>query len=337
MTVSTAMRLCPRGVFVPPDWDFFRSVSSEVFSVIRRYSPVVETVSLDEGYVDYTGCSSLFGHVLDAGRTIRREVSRRTGLDLSLGIASNKLVSHVASRQAKRASMIDVYPGRERYFLSPVAIERFPLAGGQRLSMLRELGISVVGDVQRIGEELLSFCFGPWGRRLYRGAMGEDQAGVRRDAGRGAEFAATELLQPDMIDRHVLGSFLSTLCERLGRELRRERSLARALSLEVRYADGISVRGTERLPAAASDGSALSGTAAVVFDRLFARRVRVRRLTLSAGPVEPEPLQIDLFPGPAAKAACKAQKVQDALDRLRASMPAGVAPVYGRELPAAAR
>ena len=106
MTVSSAMRLCPGGVFVPPDWDLFRSVSGSIFSIVRRYSPVVESGSLDEGYVDYTGCDRLFGRAMDAGRAIKRDVRAETGLEVSLGVASSKLVSHVASREAKRAHMV---------------------------------------------------------------------------------------------------------------------------------------------------------------------------------------------------------------------------------------
>ena len=101
----------------------------------------MEAVSLDEGYIDYTGCGSLFGHVLDTGRRIKDEVRSGIGLDVSLGVASSRLVSHVASRSAKRAHMVDVYPGYESSFLAPVEIEHFPPAGEKYAPMLAGLGI----------------------------------------------------------------------------------------------------------------------------------------------------------------------------------------------------
>ena len=79
MTVSSAMRLCPGGAFLPPDWDLFRSVSGSIFSIVRRYSPVVESVSLDEGYVDYTGCERLFGRAMDEGDKVGLSLAQKAG------------------------------------------------------------------------------------------------------------------------------------------------------------------------------------------------------------------------------------------------------------------
>jgi DNA polymerase-4 len=334
MTVSSAMRLCPGGVFMPPDWDLFRSVSSSIFSVIGRYSPVVESVSLDEGYADYTGCSRLFGSALDAGRAIKREVRVETGLDVSLGIASSKLVSHVASREAKRAHMVDVYPGCERYFLSPVPISRFPVVSERHVPVLRELGIATVGDVLRFDEELLVFCFGSWGRKLYLGAKGMDAARVRAGGRGDREFAVSKVLEPDAVDRRLLESYLYVIAEELGGRLRAERSLAASLRLELRYADEVTSHGELRPAAPTSDDAVLFDSAGAIFDRVFGRRVRVRAVGLSAPSVEPEPLQLDLFPDPAKREAAKARRVQSALDRLRAAMPPGAAPSFGRALAA---
>ena len=336
MTVSSAQRLCPRGAFVPPDWDLFRSVSRSIFAVLRRYSPVVEAVSLDEGYVDYTGCGRLFGRALDAGRAMRRAVHAEAGLDVSLGIATSKLVSHVASREAKRAHMVDIHPGCERYFLSPLPIERFPLVGERHVPVLRELGIASVGDVLRFDAELLGFCFGEWGRRLHLGAQGLDEARVRPRSGGGddGEFRARRVLEPDAVDRRLLGSYLSVLAGEVGAKLRAGRALARSLALEIRYADGAMVRGAARPAASTSDDTVLFDAAEALFERLFARRVRVRSLDLAPAAVEPEPLQIDLFPDPARGGALKARRVLVALDRLRSALPPGVAPVFGRSFAA---
>jgi DNA polymerase-4 len=334
MTVSSAMRLCPGGVFVPPDWDLFRDVSRSIFSVIGKYSPVVESVSLDEGYADYTGCGRLFGSALDAGRSIKREVRETAGLDVSLGIASSKLVSHVASREAKRAHMVDVYPGCERYFLSPVPIERFPIVSERHVPMLRELGIESVGDVLRFDEDLLGFCFGSWGRRLHLGARGMDAARVRGGGAGNGEFLVRKVLEPDAVDRRLLESYIYVLAEELGGRLRAERSLAGELRLELRYADEVVSHGQARPAAPTSDDALLFDSAGMLFDRIYGRRVRVRAVSLAAPSVEPEPLQLDLFPGPEQRAAMKARRVQSALDRLRAAMPAGVAPSFGKALAA---
>ncbi|MBN1884782.1 MAG: DNA polymerase IV [Candidatus Krumholzibacteriota bacterium] len=335
MTVSTAKRLSPSGAFPPPDWDLFRRASAAVFDVLRRYSPLVETDSLDEGYVDYTGCERLFGRVLDAGSRIRREIRDETGLDVSLGVATSKLVSHVASRTAKRESLVDVYPGYERAFLDPVPIDRFPPVPPRRAGELRFLGVARVGDLLLFDEEILAAVFGPWGRRLYRGARGEDDSVVRPCPAPDTRFVVETVLEPDRVSRRRVEAHLALLAGRLGARLRGERLLARRLELEIGYADEVAARGraaicrsgTERsAPGAGGRGNGPGGASSLDDDlfaaargalaRLCTRRVRVRRLRLCALVVEPEPLQIDLFaggPGPRERA----RRLCLALDGLR--------------------
>jgi DNA polymerase-4 len=332
MTVSTARRLCARAIFRVPDWDLFRGVSDAVFGLLRRYSPLVESAALDEGYIDYTGCHRLFGHVLDTGTVIKKEILRETGLQVSLGVASNKLVSHVASRTAKRAHLVDVYPGYERSFLDPVPIERFPLVGERRAPVLRELGVMRVGDIPLFTEDIFSVCFGSWGRALYRGALGEDSTPVRSRPPRDSRFTVEEILQPDRVRRGILEAVLYRLAERLGESLRGERARAGSVRLEIRYADGLANAGAARLRCATSDDSFIFGAAVKTFGRIFTRRVRVRRLILSARRVEPEPLQLDLFPGRDARTREKTHRLHATLDRLRAAFPHGVAPAFGKAL-----
>jgi len=345
MTASAAMRLASRAVFLPPDWGLFRRASSAIFAILRRYSPLVESASLDEGYVDYTGCSRLFGPALDTGRRIKDEIARETGLAVSLGVASNKLVSHVASRSAKCANLVDVYSGYERSFIAPVPVHRFPLVGERRAPALCELGVARVGDILLFTEDIFAFCFGAWGRRLYRGALGEDTAPVRTRPAPDERFTVEEILEPDRIDRRFLEGVLYRLTERLGEKLRAERSLAGTVGVEVRYADGMAARGTGRVGPASADNAGEDEPAAAedctlfeaareVFTRIYARRVRVRSLVLSAEKIMPAPLQLELFAGERAAAAERRGKLYAALDRLRTAYPGCTAPTFGKALAA---
>jgi DNA polymerase-4 len=335
MTASMARRLCGRATFLPPDWGLFRRASSAIFGVLRRYSPVVESASLDEAYIDYTGCGRLFGPAIDAGRRIKDEIARDTGLAVSLGVASNKLVSHVASRSAKCANLVDVYAGYERSFIAPVPVARFPLVGEKRSPVLEELGVAFVGDVLLFTEEIFAHCFGSWGRRLYRGALGEDTAPVRARPGIDERFTVEEILEPDRVDSRLLEGVLYRLAERLGEKLRAERSLAGALGLEVRYADGLAAKGTGKPAECTADDAALYDAALEVFARAYARRVRVRSLVLSAGRIAPAPLQLELFAGEREAAVERRGRLYAALDRLRAAHPGRAAPAFGRALAAA--
>ena len=298
----------------------------------------------------YTGCGRLFGPALDAGRRIKDEIARETGLAVSLGVASNKLVSHVASRSAKCANLVDVYAGYERSFVAPVPVARFPLVGEKRSPALCELGVARVGDVLLFSEEIFTFCFGSWGRRLYRGALGEDTAPVRTRSGIDERFTVEEILEPDRVEYRFLEGVLYRLAERLGEKLRAERSLAGAVSLDVRYADGLAAKGTGRPGGRGADGAGRAGAldasaasdapasddlsiyeaAREIFARVYTRRVRVRSLVLSAGRITPAPLQLELFAGDREAAVERRGKLYAALDRLRAAHPGRAAPAFGR-------
>lgn len=155
-----------------------------------------------------------------------------------------------------------------------------------------------------------------------------------------------EILEPDRVDYRFLEGVLYRLAERLGEKLRAERSLALAVSLEVRYADGLAAKGTGRpgapgaggaeAPAApgasVSDDLSIYEAAREVFARVYARRVRVRSLVLSAGRIVPAPLQIELFAGEREAAVERRGKLYAALDRLRAAYPGRAAPAFGRAL-----
>ncbi|MBN2184034.1 MAG: DNA polymerase IV [Candidatus Krumholzibacteriota bacterium] len=329
MTVSAAKRLCSSGRFFPPDWGLFRKISATIFGILEQYSPSVEAVSLDEGYLDYTGCGRVFGHVLDTGSRIRRDVLAETGLDISLGIASSKLVSHVASRSAKCAHMIDVYPGCEQRFLAPVDIGRFPIVDRKHIPLLRELGISRIGDILCFSEEIFSFCFGRWGSRLYRGAAGIDPDRVRKGKERVEEFRIEQLLQPDLVDKNTILAFIYRMSERLGEKLRGERLLAGSIGMEIRYADSVTSSGKKRLSGPTSDDRSLFDSAGALFERLFSRRVRVRAIAVSAADPDPEPLQICLFGGSCGTAE-KQRRIYSVLDDLRGRFPEGIAPLFGR-------
>jgi DNA polymerase-4 len=333
MIASRARRLCPGGEFIVPDWRLFRRVSREIFSMLSAYTPLLEPVSLDECFIDYTGCGRVFGNVLDVASEIRSLVREKTGLNVSLGIASNKLVSHVASRKAKRSNLVDVSSGCERDFVAPVPISRFPLVQDSSVRLLSDLGISRVGDILAFPEQVFLYCFGRWGKRIYRGAMGEDPSPVR-SAGPEREVLAEEReLSPDSVDLSFLEAVLYSLSEKLAEELRERREGAAEVMLEIGYTDGKRVAGRSATEPVSDEGAIFS-KAEKLLGRLFTRRVRVRRLRLQAGKLSPEPRQLSLIIDSGLADKRRKRRLYRSLAGLRSRFPPGVAPAFGRALPA---
>ncbi len=299
MTMAQARRVCPGASLVHVDWDLYARASSSLFSVLERFSPLVERASLDEGFLDYTGCQFLFGSPVDAAARIKCEVREATGLGVSVGLAANKLVSKVASGTAKCARLVDVFTGYEQSFLAPLAIDRLPGVGPKLGAALRDMAVHRIGDVTRFPEELLGSVFGPaTGRTLHQRARGVDRTPVRCETAANARsrWREEETLNPDSVDRGRLTGVLHQLAGRLGTRLRREKLAARRFTVFVQYSDQVRAqRGGVTAEPTDLDGRILE-QCLETFHGLFTRRVRVRRVAIAASCLEGN-WQLPLFAG----------------------------------------
>src|SRR6266849_6642452 len=129
MPLSRARRLCPNAIFVPCDFDAYREASKSVFAILDHYSPVIEPIALDEAYLDLTGEDALLGPPGAVALRLRDEVKAACGLDLSIGVASCKLVAKVASELRKPRGLVVVPTGGEAAFLAPLPLGRLPGCG----------------------------------------------------------------------------------------------------------------------------------------------------------------------------------------------------------------
>src|SRR5881296_3301775 len=124
MPLRTAGALCPRGIFLPVDGAKYQAVSRQVMAVLRRFTPLVEPISIDEAFLDVTGSRILFGDGEQIGRQIRAAIRDEVGLTASVGVATTKLVAKVASDLRKPDALVVVPPGAEAAFLAPLPITR---------------------------------------------------------------------------------------------------------------------------------------------------------------------------------------------------------------------
>src|SRR5260370_10911936 len=129
MPLSRARRLCPNAVFVPCDFEPYREASRSVFAILDHYSPVIEPIALDEAYLDLTGEEALLGPAGSVALRLRDEVKAGCGLDLSIGVASCKLVAKVASELRKPRGLVVVPGGAEAVVLAPLALGKLPGCG----------------------------------------------------------------------------------------------------------------------------------------------------------------------------------------------------------------
>ena len=214
MPIAQAKRLCPHAIFLSGSHRRYSEYSAKVFEILKRYSPLVEPMSLDEAFVDLTGCERLHGPVLKSAEKIRNEILEALGLNASIGIASNKLLAKIASAYCKPNGMLWIAPGMEQRFLAPLPIQRIPGIGPTFGAELRRMGIKSVGDLARLPLELLEEAYGKWGVSLYSKARGISDSPVIGEVEDPRSISRETTLEMDSADPLFLESTLSYLTEK---------------------------------------------------------------------------------------------------------------------------
>ena len=235
MPLRTAAKLCPHAIFLDGHHEKYGEWSDRVASILAKFSPIVEMVSIDEAYLDLSGTEKLHGAPFLAAHKLLRMITSETSLPCSAGLASTRLVAKVASDQAKPKGLLWVPAGQEGQFLAPLPVRKIPGIGEVTERALRALGIEYVHQLAEPGLDKLEKIFGQWGTALYRKARGGDSYEFVLDA-EPKSISHNHTFGEDTADTTVLESMLSHLSQKACKRLREAGLSARTLTLTIRYA-----------------------------------------------------------------------------------------------------
>jgi len=315
MPTARARRLCPQGCFLRPRMEAYTAVSDQVLEEFLSFTDLVEPLSLDEAFLDVTGSVRLFGDGPEIARALRRRVAERTGLTVSVGVASTKYVAKVASDLHKPDGLTVVPPGGEREFLAPLPVRRLWGAGRVLGARLEALGLATLGDVASAPVERLTGALGEAaGRHLHALSLGLDERDVLPEREARSVSRETTFAQ-DVSDDGALRSVLLGLAEDVGRRLRASRLKARTVRLKLRYPPFETLLRQQRLPAASDDDLLLYRTALALLDATRPAGRPVRLLGLGTSDFEGAPgagVQLELFT-PRSEAAARVNRTLDAI------------------------
>jgi DNA polymerase-4 len=235
MPLRTAGRLCPHAVFLDGHHEKYSEWSDRVASILVKFSPIVEMVSIDEAYLDLSGTERLHGPPLAAADKLLRTITKQTGLPCSGGLATTRLTAKVASDQGKPRGLVWVAPGMEASFLAPLPIRKIPGIGEVTERALRALGIETVEQLASHSQEKLEKIFGQWGTALYRKARGGDAYEFLIDA-EPKSISHNHTFGEDTADVAEMETLLSHLSQKACKRLREAGLSTRTLTLTIRYA-----------------------------------------------------------------------------------------------------
>jgi DNA polymerase-4 len=231
-----ARRLCPDAIVVPPRWEAYVDASREVFKIFKAWAPVVEGLSIDEAFLDVRGLEHIRGSPRGIAIQLKREVARRVGLPLTVGLASTKFLAKVASGVGKPDGLLVVEAGQELSFLHPLAVEALWGVGPKTAETLRSRGLTTVGRVAALSErDLVALLGKAQGRHLHALAHNRDPRRVRSD-GRRRSFGAQSAF-PLGARGATLDGRLRGLVDRLTRRMRAAGAAGRTVTLRLRFAD----------------------------------------------------------------------------------------------------
>jgi nucleotidyltransferase/DNA polymerase involved in DNA repair len=309
MPISQAYRLCPQGVFLPVDMEKYVGVSKQVMEVLRRYTDLVEPISIDEAFLDVTGSARAFGSGEEIACDLKRGIREQTALTASVGLAACKLVAKIASDMKKPDGLVVVPAGEEAAFLAPLPIRRLWGVGPKLEEQLVKLGIHTVGQLAAADASRLSRRFGTHGQDLVLLARGIDE----RPISTGAEAKSVgqeHTYDADTADVERLRRTLLDLADGVAGRLRHARLRGRTITLKYRDETFRTLTRAETLPQPTDSGNVLFETAWRLFQAVHGRR-RVRLLGIYTSGFAPRP-QLELFPEDTARAG-RADKLRDAV------------------------
>ncbi len=310
MPLRTAAALCPDAVFLPVDGAKYQAVSRDVLAILRRFTPLVEPVSIDEAFLDVTGSRALFGDGEAIARRIRETVSGETGLTVSVGVAATKLVAKVASDLRKPDGLVVVPPGEEASFLAPLAIARLWGVGPQTASVLREQGVTTIGELAALPIDVLVRTLGRHGATLHDRALGIDPDPV--GGGDAAKSIGHEhTFDVDTSDREVLERTLLAMAEGVAGRLRAGGLRAATVTVKIRDSSFRTIT-RQRTLSAPTDLPDPIWHAALELARPQLRGIRVRLIGVTASGLH-EPEQMGLFEAEDEKG----RRAVEAADRIR--------------------
>ncbi|MBV7531775.1 DNA polymerase IV [Chitinophaga sp. sic0106] len=292
MPMKTALRLCPHAIVRSGDMEAYSNKSREVTEIIADKAPLYEKSSIDEFYIDISGMDKFFGS-LKWTSELRKTIMKESGLPISFGLASNKLVSKVATDEAKPNGQLEILFGEEKSFLAPLKIEKIPMVGKETAAQLRRRGVETVKTLSEVPVSLLEAWMGKHGISLWKKANGIDETPVIPYYEQ--KSISTENTFPaDTIDMEFMHAELVRMTEKIAFELRQQNKLTGCITVKIRYSDFETVTKQMSIPYCCSDHVLLEKVKEL-FKKLYDRRLLVRLIGVRFSHLVQGNYQISLF------------------------------------------
>lgn len=266
MPGGRARRLCPDLLFVPPRFDAYRAVSQQIHSIFRRFTTVIQPLSLDEAYLDVTHNRLGIVSATYIAEEIRRLIREETGLTASAGVSYNKLIAKLASDQNKPDGLCVVPPEKGAAFVAAMPVARLHGIGPVTARRMKEMGIETGADLRTRDLAFLQQHFGKAARYYFGAARGIDDRPVEDQRIR-KSISVEDTFETDLFESAALDTALTPVIERLWQRMEKARCFGRTATLKIKFSDFALITRSESLGTPIADRATLERTGRALLAR----------------------------------------------------------------------
>jgi len=292
MPMKMAKELCPEAVVIRGNAGTYSKHSDVVTEIIKEQVPVFEKSSIDEFYADLSGMDRFFGAYKYASE-LRQKIIKETGLPISFGLSVNKVVSKVATNEAKPNDQLKIDFGLEKPFLAPLSIKKIPMVGDKTYQILRNLGVRQIKTVQKMPMDIMQRVLGANGGVIWKRANGIDHTPVIPFCDR-KSISTERTFDKDTIDVVKLKGILIAMTENLAYQLRRGDKLTACVTVKIKYSDCNTYSKQQRIRYTSAD-HILIPKIMEMFHVLYNKRMLVRLVGIRFSHLVSGNYQINLF------------------------------------------
>lgn len=275
MPMKAALRLCPHLIIVKGRHGTYSEISSKIVKRLHDFVPVIEQTSIDEGYMDFTGCEKLFDNNFPAALKMLQElVEKEYHLPISFGMGSTRVIAKIASGKAKPNGIFIVYPGDEKRFLSNLQIDEVPGVGPKTGEKLKQRGYINISQLQQLTVNTLKEMLGKYGEDLYNIVHAKSSSTLIPEYGR-KSISSEETFAADMPPDTDFVSLFAPHVEEICYRLRNLGKKARTVTIKIRYKDFSTITRSQSLPPTNDDAS-VNNTAMKLFNASYDQKTAVR-------------------------------------------------------------
>lgn len=294
MPISQAFKYCPQAIFVRPDMAKYEAVSLDIFKIFYSFSPKVESISLDEAFIDITGSHHLFGGPQALCQKIKSQIKEEIGLSCSIGLAPIKMAAKIASDLKKPDGFVVVSEDKLLDFLWPLDVGKIWGLGEKTKQVLNSWGIKTISQLAKKDKSELIALFGKNGEHFWQLANGIDPREVEGDSE--AKSISNELtFSQDTADSEKISSALTGLCEKVSRRLRLSGIKGKTITLKIRFSDFSTYTRAVTLNEATNFVDVLLKEIKILYNNFGVKKKMIRLIGVKVSNFSQECLQLNLF------------------------------------------